>query len=86
MGVLLVAPFILSLYPMPASGAYPAKPARSWRTLILIGLVTFVLFQNGLDLEYLVLPLIMLTAWRFGLRGAAPAALVASGVAIWAAV
>jgi signal transduction histidine kinase len=54
--------------------------------LLLIGVVTYLLFQNDLRLEYLVFPLIMLAAWRFRLRGAAPAALVASGVAIWAAV
>src|SRR6202035_3922670 len=47
--------------------------------------VSYVLFTNRLRLEYLVLPLIMATAWRFHLRGAAPAALIASGVAVWSA-
>jgi signal transduction histidine kinase len=54
--------------------------------LVGIGIVAFVLFQNRLRLEYLVFPLVMLAAWRFRLRGAAPAALIASGIAIWAAV
>ena len=87
MGVLLVAPFILSLLPNASA------PAPTMRTvlelvalLLVIGVVTYLLFQNDLRLEYLVFPLIMLAAWRFRLRGAAPAALVASGVAIWAAV
>jgi signal transduction histidine kinase len=87
MGVLLVAPFLLSLRPNTPG------PALTWRTGALlaallagIGLVTLVLFQNQLRLEYLVFPLIMVAAWRFRLRGAAPAALVASGIAIWAAV
>src|SRR5207253_10851452 len=39
-----------------------------------------------LRLEYLAFPLIMLAAFRFRLRGAAPAALIASGVAVTAAV
>jgi signal transduction histidine kinase len=49
-------------------------------------LVTFVEFENQLRLEYLVLPLIVVAAIRFRLRGGAPAALIASGVAVWAAV
>lgn len=86
MGVLLVAPFLLSLLALP-------RPRLTWQAgLELAGLlaatafVTYFLFQNDLRLEYLVLPLIMAAAWRFRLRGAAPAALIASGVAIWAAV
>lgn len=86
MGVLLVAPFLLSLLALP-------RLAFSWRAglelaglLAAIAVVTYLLFLNDLRLEYLVLPLIMLAAWRFRLRGAAPAALIASGVAIWAAV
>jgi signal transduction histidine kinase len=87
MGVLLVAPFLLSLL------ARPSAPALSWRRrmelaglLVATAIVTYVLFQNRLRLEYLALPLIMVTAWRFRLRGAAPAALIASWVAIWSAI
>jgi signal transduction histidine kinase len=87
MGVLLVAPFILSLLPNATSPALTLRAgAELVALLIVIGVVTFLLFQNSLRLEYLVFPLIMLAAWRFRLRGAAPAALVASGIAIWAAV
>jgi signal transduction histidine kinase len=87
MGVLLVAPFILSLLPNAKAPAPTLRTtAELAALLLLIGIVTFVLFQNSLRLEYLVFPLITLAAWRFRLRGAAPAALVASGVAIWAAV
>jgi signal transduction histidine kinase len=98
MGVLLVAPLLLSALvkaptlPSPASGGgkYLALPWR--RTLELIGLlaatgvVTYLLFQSRLGLQYVMLPLIMVTAWRFGLRGASMAALIASGVAIWSAI
>jgi signal transduction histidine kinase len=86
MGVLLVAPLLLSVL------ARPSALALTWRRalelgglLATTGIVTYVLFQNRLRLEYLVLPLIMTTAWRFHLRGASPAALIASGVAIWSA-
>jgi signal transduction histidine kinase len=87
MGVLLVAPFLLNLLPYP--GRRPLGWSGMAEVAILaggVGLVTYILFQNPFRLEYLVLPLIMAAAWRFRLRGAAPAALVASIVAISAAV
>jgi signal transduction histidine kinase len=87
MGVLLVAPFLLSLLPKTRSPALTLRMAVELAGLLVgTGIVTFVVFQNRLRLEYLVFPLIMLAAWRFRLRGAAPAALIASGVAIWSAV
>ena len=98
MGVLLVAPLLLSVIvkaptlPSPASGGgkYWAISRRRGLELagllVATGLVTFVLFQNRLGLQYVMLPLIMVTAWRFGLRGASMAALIASGVAIWSAI
>jgi integral membrane sensor domain MASE1 len=87
MGVLLVAPFLLSL--RPGQSLPPLRWPRLVELAVLllcIGVLTSVLYQNTLHLEYLVLPLVMVTAWRFRLRGAAPAALIASGVAIWSAV
>ncbi len=87
MGVLLVAPFLLSVVALsspPRLGI--GQTAELVGLVVATGLVTFLLFQNHLRLEYLVLPLIMVSAWRFQLRGAAPAALVASGVAIISAI
>jgi signal transduction histidine kinase len=87
MGVLVVAPFLLSLLPRPQAVVLNWRQSSELAALLAgIGIVTYTLFQNQLRLEYLVFPLIMLAAWRFRLRGAAPAALIASGVAIWAAV
>src|SRR5579864_362058 len=87
MGVLLVAPFLLSLLPNARSPRLTPRKALELVGLLLgICVLTFVLFQNRLRLEYLVFPLIMFAAWRFHLRGAAPAAMIASGVAIWSAV
>src|SRR2546421_4227975 len=87
MGVLLVAPFLLSIF---ALGAPPRLTLRTaleiTGLLVATAVITYLLFLNELRLNYLVLPLIMLAAWRFRLRGAAPAALVASGVAIVCAV
>jgi signal transduction histidine kinase len=98
MGVLLVAPLLLSVLvkapTMPSRASGEKEPMRirwrrglEWAGLLAgTGIVTYVVFQNRLGLQYLVLPVIMLSAWRFRLRGAAPAALIASGVAIWSAI
>src|SRR5882672_1486583 len=87
MGVLLVAPLLFSLLPTVRSPAVTLRRAfELGGLLIVVGVLTFVLFENRLRLEYLVFPLIMFAAWRFRLRGAAPAALIASGIAILAAV
>jgi integral membrane sensor domain MASE1 len=86
-GVLLVAPMLLAFIPRPG------KRALGWRrsaelTLLLcaIGVVTYWLFEIPYRLEYLVLPLIAVAAWRFRLAGAAPAALIASVIAARSAV
>ena len=90
-GVLLVAPLLLSLWvqaptlPSPRGGG-KYRGAELAGLLAATGIAALIVFQNRLGLQYLVLPIIMVTAWRFRLRGAAPAALIASGVAIWAAI
>ena len=87
MGVLLVAPMLLSLIPRP--GTRPFGWRRSIElTLLLagVGVAAYFLFENPYHVEYLVLPLIAVAAWRYRLAGAAPAALIASLIAVWAAV
>jgi signal transduction histidine kinase len=87
MGVLLVAPFLLSFWPRHGARMLGwAQRIELTVMLAVVALVTYFLFQNQLRLEYLVLPFIAVGAWRFRLRGAAPAALIASIVAGWSAV
>ena len=87
MGVLLVAPMLLSLVPRPGLRHLGWRRSAELTALLAgIGVVTFFLFENQFRLEYLVLPLIAIAAWRFRLAGAAPAALIASVIAVWAAV
>jgi signal transduction histidine kinase len=88
MGVLLVAPFLLSLWPRASD-----VPMSSWARRLELGallaavaVLTFLVFQNRFRLEYIVFPLIVVIALRYRLRGAAAAALIASSVAVWAAV
>ncbi|HET7465515.1 MAG TPA: MASE1 domain-containing protein, partial [Candidatus Dormibacteraeota bacterium] len=87
MGVLLVAPFLLSLLPRPTAPLLTFTTGAQL-TILLVGIavVTYALFESPLRLEYMVFPLIMVAAWRFRLRGATPAALIASGLAVASAV
>lgn len=87
MGVLLVAPMLLSLVPRPELHRLGWRGSIELTGLLAgIGVVTYFLFENQFRIEYLVLPLIAIAAWRFRLAGAAPAALIASVIAVWAAV
>jgi signal transduction histidine kinase len=87
MGVLLVVPFLLSFRPRQAQGPLSWRMRVELAALLLaVAAVTYLVFQNTLRLEYVVFPLIMIAAFRFRLRGSAPAALIASGVAVWASV
>ncbi len=86
MGVLAVAPFLLSLA-LFRDG--PAWPATRWLEGAAILVVTATVVSLGsftrLPLLFLTLPVLGWAAWRLQLRGAAPAALLASVVATWAA-
>lgn len=87
MGVLLVAPMLLSFLPIQSVRRLGWRGSAELTALLAgVGIATFLLFQNPFRLEYLVLPLIAIAAWRFRLRGAAPAALIASLIAVWTAV
>ena len=85
MGILVVAPFLLSL-----RWSEPTTPTWGRRIevtvlLVLVALVSFVVFRTAEPMRFLVVPLLVWAAWRFQHRGAAPAALIAAGVASWSA-
>jgi diguanylate cyclase (GGDEF)-like protein/PAS domain S-box-containing protein len=87
MGVLIVAPFLLSLR---STGP---RSATTWRRraeagLLFGGLAVVAYFglATPFQARYLVFPFLAWAAWRFQQRGAAPAALLASAVAVWTAV
>jgi diguanylate cyclase (GGDEF)-like protein/PAS domain S-box-containing protein len=87
MGVFIVAPFLLSL-----RSAGP-RSALSWGRGLEAGLlfgglavVAYFGFATSWQPRYLVFPFLAWAAWRFRQRGAAPAALLASAVAVWTTV
>ena len=82
MGVLTVAPFLLSLALFrELPGWSPARWLEAFATLLLAAGVAAWATQSELHLLYLVMPVVGWAAWRLQLRGAAPVALVVSLVA-----
>jgi PAS domain S-box-containing protein len=89
MGVLVVAPFLLVVWNQ-ARGLY--RSPRRFELLELFGALCLLLVVSlfavtaGVSVLFLVLPVVGWAAWRFQLWGAAPAALLVSSAATWAAV
>ena len=87
MGVLVVTPFLLSLplhveqRPWTGTEALEAVAVLAVTTAVMVWTTT-----TQLHLSFLTLPVLGWGSWRLQLRGAAPAALMASLVATWAAV
>src|SRR6266498_2906219 len=84
MGVLVVAPFLLSLFQRPWSGSLRER-TEGIALLLLVAVVPILVMTSDHGLMFLVIPLLGWTAWRFQQRGAAPAALISVGIASWAA-
>jgi diguanylate cyclase (GGDEF)-like protein len=87
MGVLLVAPFLLGLW-STRRGSWRAMRAPGEAVALYAGLAlsSYLVFRSTMHIQYLVFPFLGWAAWRFRQPVAASAALVASGVAVWAAV
>jgi PAS domain S-box-containing protein len=84
MGVLVVAPFLLTLpqyrHPMPLR-----ERIEGVAMLVLVGVVAVLVMGTSLRVTSLVIPILGWIAWRFRQRGAAPAALIVAGIASLAA-
>jgi PAS domain S-box-containing protein len=86
MGVLVVAPFLLSLRLFrPGSRVSWTRRAEAAGLFVLLTIVTGVVVRTDLRILFVVLPFLGWAAWRFQLRGAAPAALLVATMATWAA-
>jgi serine phosphatase RsbU (regulator of sigma subunit)/anti-sigma regulatory factor (Ser/Thr protein kinase) len=86
MGVLAVAPFLLCI---PLFWEHEPWPTARWleaaAILVLTTVLAFWTTSTDLTLLFLVLPCLGWASWRLQLRGAAPAALIASLIATWSA-
>ena len=89
MGVLVVAPLLLIIWNQ-AHGRYPSpKPIallELFGVLCILVVVSLLAVTADVSVLFLVLPIVGWAAWRFQLWGAAPAALLVSSAATWAAV
>lgn len=84
LGVLVMAPVLLSW-----RAPLPGRSVVEWSALFLVSFaVTFLVFRNwavGWDvtLPYLIVPVLMWAALRFGLRGTALVGFIVANVANW---
>jgi PAS domain S-box-containing protein len=89
MGVLVVAPLLLLVWNQ-AHGLY--RSPKRFELLELFGVlcvlivISLLAVTSSVSVLFLVLPVVGWAAWRFQLWGAAPAALLVSSAATWAAV
>ena len=87
MGILVVAPFLLCVLTwndvQPKLGLR-RLPEALVMAVLLLGATVFAMWNTG-QLLFLLPPIVGWIAWRFQLRGAAPAVLLVSTVAAWAA-
>ena len=87
MGILVVAPFLLTVvtirdHPRPRG----AKIAEAFVLAVAMVGASSLLFLADVPIHFVVFPVLGYAAWRFQQPGAAPAALLASLFATWAAV
>jgi serine phosphatase RsbU (regulator of sigma subunit)/anti-sigma regulatory factor (Ser/Thr protein kinase) len=86
MGVLAVAPFLLCLPLFWELRNWPwARWVEAGTILVVVAAVTTWAAYTDLQLLFLALPVLGWASWRLQLKGAAPAALIASLVATWSA-
>jgi PAS domain S-box-containing protein len=87
MGILVVAPFLLILPTVRAHAPRPGRArAEALGLFVLLGSVALLVLTTRLPILFAVLPVLGWAAWRFQQEGAAPAALLVSVLATWAAV
>src|SRR5919106_1393919 len=86
MGVLIVAPFLLTIRSFRLGAWSWARRLEAIVLLLALFAVAWFVFWSDLHPLHLVIPFIIWAAWRFRQHGATTAALLASAVAIWAAV
>lgn len=86
MGVLAVAPFLLCLPLFWELRNWSwARWVEAGTILVVVAAVTTWAAYTDLQLLFLALPVLGWASWRLQLRGAAPAALIASLLATWSA-
>jgi two-component system, cell cycle sensor histidine kinase and response regulator CckA len=82
-GVLVVAPVLLTWLTAPRVRETAARTLEALTLLLILVVLTSLLFQTPFSYVYAIFPLVSWAALRFGPRGAATATLVVSSLAIW---
>jgi len=83
-GVLLITPFILIWRKLPKYSLL--QMVQGVVGIFVLGLFGYIAFNSGYPLEYLVLPFLLLSAFRFGAHGATTAVVITSLISIYGTV
>jgi hypothetical protein len=83
MGILVVAPVLLSWSSFPRIRAPLLRAAEALLLLVMLVALTTFLFQTHFSYVYAIFPVASWAALRFGPRGASTAALLVSSLAVW---
>jgi serine phosphatase RsbU (regulator of sigma subunit)/integral membrane sensor domain MASE1/anti-sigma regulatory factor (Ser/Thr protein kinase) len=85
MGVLMVAPFLLTLPRLVGPEESVGQRMERVGVLLVVAVVSVAAFRVEQPVQFIVLPLLGWAAWRFQEKAAAPAALVVGAIAASAA-
>lgn len=92
-GALIVAPVVILIFGSPWPQPRPAQVLEWLFMLMLVTTVSAMVFArlgnvipDGVSLAFLVMPVILWAAFRLGPSGAAVAAAIVSGIAVWGTV
>ena len=85
MGVLIVTPFLLSLPLLRDLPSWPLRQSAEMVAILVTVVVATAWAARTLQVLFLALPVVGWAAWRYQLRAAAPAALIASAITTWSA-
>jgi signal transduction histidine kinase len=83
MGVLVVAPVLLTWMTAPRVRETVARTLEGLTLLLVLVVLTSLLFQTRFSYVYAIFPFVSWAALRFGPRGGATATLVVSSLAMW---
>ena len=86
MGVLVFAPLLLGWRRRPIHDITRARAGEAVLLFTGLAVVARIVLWSHLPVIYLVFPFLMWAALRFGLHGAAVAVVMATTIAVWAAV
>ena len=81
-GAILIAPLVLAAASWNPEKWKPVKTAEAFAAFALLASVAFLVFNRGYEAEYLIIPILLWIAFRFGTFETCLALVLLSGIAV----